>query len=177
MPPLASQAGPPLKGWAWWGWGNEYEYGVSDDQCYQGHRSVYIRSIVPHPQFPGVGLVQTFKAEKFRNKRIKYSAVVKSEATDGSAALSMNIEGTCHAGVSYDEMFGRNVSGSIPDWKELSVVLDVPKESTFIRFGIKMSGKGQFWASGLKFEETTDEPTGRKFYEDEPTNLDFSDLE
>ena len=74
----------------------------------------------------------------------------------------------------YDDMYGRNITG-ITDWKKAEVVLDVPMESNHIQLGITMAGKGQIWASGLVFEETTDESTGTKLYEDEPKNLDFSE--
>ena len=48
-------------------------------------------------------------------------------------------------------------------------------ESNLIQLGLTMAGKGQIWASGLVFEETTDESTGRKPFANEPRNLDFSE--
>jgi len=45
----------------------------------------------------------------------------------------------------------------------------------YVAVGIGMFGKGQIWASGLRFEETTDPMTGTKNYQDEPTNFDFTE--
>lgn len=167
----------PIKGWRWWGgWPAGYEYEISDDVFYKGKKSVYIHSITDNPQdfpFPRIGLSQTFKADKYRNKRMGFSAAIKAEST-GSAALYMSINGPCHELLCYDDMYGRNVTG-ITDWKELNIVLEVPEESTYIEFGITVSGKGQFWASAVTFEETEDEPTGNGLYPDEPNNLDFSE--
>ena len=71
-------------------------------------------------------------------------------------------------------MHGRNITG-ITDWVKAETVLDVPLEGDHITIGIAMAGKGQIWAGGLMFEETTDVPTGRKIFQDEPRNLDFSE--
>ena len=86
----------------------------------------------------------------------------------------MNVHGACHELLAYDYMYGRNVTG-ITDWKRQDVVIDMPNDSTDIEFGITMVGKGEIWASGVAFEETTDDTTGMKTYEDEPQNLDFSE--
>ena len=105
---------------------------------------------------------------------MKFAAIIKSEAPEGSAALSMNVNGICHQMLVYDHMFGRNITG-ITDWKEAEVVIDVPMESHNIQFGITMQGKGEIWVTRLVFEESADESTGVKMYEDEPRNLDFSE--
>ena len=105
---------------------------------------------------------------------MKFSAAIKSEAPEGSAALTMSVDGLCRGPLEFDYMYGRNITG-ITDWKKAEVVLDVPWESSNIEIGITMAGKGQIWASGLMFEETMDESTGTKMYEDEPRNLGFSE--
>ena len=105
---------------------------------------------------------------------MKFSAMIKSEAPEGSAALTMTVIGNCYGILAFDYMYGRNITG-ITDWTKATVVLDVPEESTRIEMGITMRGKGQIWASGLVFEETTDDSTAMKMYEDEPHNLDFSE--
>jgi hypothetical protein len=177
-----------LEGWNWWGGfhGKDYEYGISDDVHYHGHKCLFIRSlqvdppptppfpllptVMPHP--PTASLSQTFNADQYRGKRMKFAALIKSEAPEGSAALTMNVNGICYQILVYDHMFGRNISG-ITDWKEVEVVNDVPVESHHIQFGITMEGQGEIWATRLVFEETADESTGMKVYEDEPRNLDF----
>jgi hypothetical protein len=179
-----------LKGWNWWSGfqGKGYEYGISDDLHYHGNKCLYIRSLPVNPPttpaFPDTPIMrpfdimatlsQTFKANQYRGKRMKFSAAIKSEAPEGSAALTMSIDGICRGALAFDYMYGRNITG-ITNWKKAEVVLDVPWESSDIQIGITMAGKGQIWASGLMFEETMDESTGTKMYEDEPKNLDFSE--
>jgi hypothetical protein len=104
-----------------------------------------------------------------------FKAMFKSYSMGGSAALNMVITGNpCHDIISYDYMYGRNITGS-NDWKELRAVLDVSKESHIIELSITASGAGKFWVSAVAFEETKDEPTGNRMFEDEPCNLDFSE--
>ena len=166
-----------LKGWTWFpGWG-DYEYGIDDDLSHHGNTCVYIRSDTANPLYLGAGLIQTFGADKYRGKRMKFSGFLKIEATDGSASLTMSIfdhEGICRETLGFDNMWGRNVT-RVTDWTKVKVVLDVPEKSAFIEIGITMCGKGQVWVSGLLFQETTDQTTGRKLYQDEPQNLDFSE--
>ena len=177
MVPTAVSPFASLKGWTWFPGVGMYEYGIDDDLFYHGRKCAYIRSQTANPLYLGATLTQTFGADKYRGKRMKFSGVLKTEASDGSAALTMNIfdrEGFCRENLGFDNMWGRNVS-RVTDWTKVKVVLDVPEESRYIEIGITMCGKGQAWVSDLMFEETTDETTGRKRYEDEPQNLDFSE--
>lgn len=98
-----------------------------------------------NPLYLGARLTQTFSAAKYRGKHMKFSGALKLEATDGSAALAMNIfdrEGICRGNLGFDNTFGRNVTG-VTDWTKVKVVLDVPEKSGFIDIGITMRGKGQ----------------------------------
>jgi len=117
-------------------------------------------------------LTQTFQAIQYRSKRMKFSAIIKSEGREGSVALAMIVIGLCQV-FAYDNMDGRNIG--IAEWKRAEIVLDVPAESNDIQFGFIVQGKAEIWVSGVSFEETTDETTGIKLYEDEPQNLDFSE--
>lgn len=90
-----------------------------------------------------------------------------------SAGLMMWIDNSVHQPLSYDNMFGRNVTRT-KDWERYKVVLDVPEDAEYIRIGVVVRGIGEVWVSGMTFEETKDETTGKKVYEDEPVNLDFS---
>ena len=51
----------------------------------------------------------------------------------------------------FDNMWNRSVRGDT-DWKQYSVVLDVPNEAVNIRFGAILSGKGQTWADDLRLD-------------------------
>ena len=71
---------------------------------------------------------------------MKFSAVIKSEALKGSAALTMSVNGACWEQLEYDYMCGRNITG-ITDWKKAEVVIDVPLECYHIQLGITMAGE------------------------------------
>jgi len=168
-----------LKGWKWiedvWSEG-DYEYGISDDVEYHGHKCLYIRSLVdynrPDMFFFNVALAQLFVADQYRGKRMKFSVAIKTDAVNGSATVIMSVIGNCGA-VAYDFTHGRNITAM--DWKRVDLVLDVQMLSTLVAVGIGMSGNGQIWASDLRFEETSDPMTGTKNYQDEPTNFNFNE--
>ena len=66
------------------------------------------------------------------------------------------------------------------EWNHYTIVLDVPKNSAVIAFGMLLSGSGQAWIDELKFEEVdNDTPTTNidftGYLLDEPTNLSFEE--
>jgi len=168
---------PQIKSWRWtsFRWG-AYDFGISNDTFYEKQKCAYIRSVTESvPEYSQGTLFQMFKAGNYLGKRMKFSAVMKSIDKDSvSAALSVKIDGSCHDLLWLDNMFGRNLTGT-KDWDRYKVVTDVPPDSTYIEIGISMRGFGQVWISDAKFEETTDEITGKPWFKDEPGNLDFSE--
>lgn len=164
----------PIKGWRFmsWRWA-AYEYGISDEVFYEKKNCAFIRSVTDNAT--QCSLSQVFKANQYRSKRMRFSAAIKTESIDMSAALMMSIEGTERRLLSSDYMYGRNITGS-RDWQRYKVVLDVPEESGYITFGISVRGTGEVWISSVIFEETEDAPTAEGMYTDEPINLEFSDV-
>ena len=53
--------------------------------------------------------------------------------------------------VAFDNMGKRPVKGRT-DWKQYSVVLDVPNDATNINFGFLIAGEGTLWGDELNFE-------------------------
>jgi hypothetical protein len=57
--------------------------------------------------------------------------------------------------------------------------LDVPEDATGIAFGILLSGPGQVWLNGTKFEivglEAPATSSNQKSLPDKPVNLEFND--
>jgi hypothetical protein len=72
----------------------------------------------------------------------------------------------------FDNMQNRPIK-STTDWRQYSVVLDVPNDATGIFFGILLDQSGEVWLNGVKFETVgadvpvTGIPQG-------PANLDFT---
>jgi hypothetical protein len=175
-PSVAEKPGM-IKGWNTLGWYpyGLYEYGISDEAFYNDQKSAFIRSVSGGPAKPVVygQLSQVFTARQYRDKRMRFSAVVKSNGPHMTSALTMAVEGPGHQWISYDDMRGRNITGT-KDWERYKVVLDIPEESEFITFGIKAYGKGEVWISAITFDETVEDPTAGPMYPSQPINLDFS---
>ncbi len=176
-PSVAEKPGP-IKGWNIMRIGGpyrQYEYGISDEVVYKDQKCAFIRSASGRPDWrPIFGqLFQIFKAKQYRDKRMRFSAVIKSDGAYMSSALFMTVEGPGRQWISFDNMYGRNITGT-KDWERYKVVLDVPEETDFITFGIMAYGEGEVWISAITFDETEDDPTADPLYANQPTNLDFS---
>jgi hypothetical protein len=159
----------------------EYEHGVSAELG-DHKRSGYIRTKHRLPMRPGFdtgtsrfgALMQMFKADSYRGKRMRFTAVVKSEDVYEWAGLWMRVDGPKKELLGFDNMSTRPIKNTI-GWERYQVVLDVPDGSVNIAFGIFLTGPGQVWLVDVGFEETEDEPTGlpKQEYPDGPSNLDF----
>jgi hypothetical protein len=153
---------------------NDYEQGIASGITYNGKNSGYLKASVAQPEGFGT-LMQMFKADQYRNKRMRFSAVVKSDGVENWAGLWMRIDGPESKSLGFDNMQNRPIRGT-SDWQEYQIILHVPQESVHIAFGILLSGKGQVWLSDVHFEEVTaDVPVTSVQYPDEPGNLDFTE--
>lgn len=154
----------------------DYEQGIDSSATYNGKKSGYLKSKVAQPGGFGT-FMQMFKANYYWNKRMRLSVAVKSEGLEGWAGLWMRIDGPGGNTLGFDNMHSRPIKGTT-DWQKYEVVLDVPKESVHIAFGILLEGKGQAWFSDVQFEEVqTDVPVTSIEYPDQPENLDFANPE
>jgi hypothetical protein len=167
-----------LKGWIKSGDSpSDYEVGVDLRVTYGGAVSAYIRSRgVPR----GFGtLMQTFKADIYRGKRLKMSASAKSEGVRNWAGFWMRVDSPERNAVSFDNMQDRPIKGSV-DWSTHQIVLDVPDNSAHIAFGLLLDGPGQVWLTRFHFEVVSaDVPTtgglDRLDVPDLPMNLEFKE--
>src|SRR5215471_2565906 len=152
----------------------DYVIGIDDTISNNGMKAAYLRSAVDQPSAFGT-MMQTFKSVRYRNKRMRFSAVVKSEDVAEWAGLWMRIDGEKGETLRFDNMEKRSIKGTT-DWQKYQVVLDVPEESVAIFFGILLDGKGQVWISDVQFEEAPNEPTtDSETTAEEPGSLDFSE--
>jgi uncharacterized DUF497 family protein len=86
-------------------------------------------------------LVQVVQAQRYRNKRIAISALVKSERTEGWAGLWARADG-CGKVLTFDNMMARPIRGT-SGWRQYRVVVDVPEEATCVMFGVILNGSGR----------------------------------
>jgi hypothetical protein len=122
---------------------------VDAQTVYGGQPSAYLKS--NKPAISGFGtLMQSFKAEEYLGKRIRFSAFVKTDAVQDWAGLWMRVDGP-KGSLAFDNMQARSIKGTTA-WQNYEVVLDVAPEATGIAFGILMSGTGSVWISGVKMD-------------------------
>ena len=80
----------------------------------------------------------------------------------------------------FDNMDDRPIRG-MTDWTKYELVVQLPKNSTDIAFGLMLLGKGQVWLDDVNFEEVGPEVplTGKYVHGIEtsstPANLNFEE--
>ena len=149
-----------------------YEMGLDPGCTYQDKPGVCIKSrAVPE----GFGtLMQSFKADAYRGKRLRFSAAVRALDVADWAGLWMRVDKGCNS-IAFDNMQNRPITGT-REWATYAVVLDVDAESDGIAFGILLSGAGQAWMADVRIEPvgldvpTTDQP-------EQPVNLNFNEMD
>jgi hypothetical protein len=149
--------------------------GVDSEMEAEGTRNMTLRCDATVQGF--VGVMQMFAADDYRGKRVRFSALTKSDAIEGWAGLWMRVD-EGEKSVAFDNMQQRPIKGT-QGWTSYSVVLDVSENADGIFFGMLTNGKGQLWVSNLRFEEVgTDVPvTGgpvRRRLDSKPGNLELS---
>ena len=137
-------------------------------------------------------LTQRFWADRYRGRRVRFSAYMKTNQVNGWAGLWMRIDTDEKSGWAFDDMEDLEVSGTT-DWQSYHIVLDVPEDGAAVYLGAHIFGRGQVWLDDCKFEVVGDDvpPTDGnrlrggsdrtysfpQFMKDEPVNLDFEESE
>lgn len=139
----------PPKGWFRAGsHPQNYEMTVDTTVKHSGKASAHIKFIATTADGFGT-LMQVFKGDDYRGKRVRMSAWLKSEGVD-SAMLWLRLDGP-KGMLGFDNMAERAVKGT-SDWKKYALTLDVPTTTFDIAFGTIVDGKGQAWVDDFLFE-------------------------
>jgi hypothetical protein len=96
-------------------------------------------------------LMQMFSAEKYRGKRIRFSADVRVDNVTQSAGLWMRVDTPERKAAAFDNMSNRPITGT-KSWSRYEVVLDVGDGASKIALGILMSGTGSARLSDPRVE-------------------------
>jgi hypothetical protein len=153
----------------------DYLMAVDKVVVHSGAGSATIKSIVPEPKGFGT-LMQQCAPGDYREKRVRFSSYIKSKDVTGWAGLWFRVDGGKARSLRFDNMQDRPIKGT-KDWTKCENVLDVPKESTNLAYGVLLSGGGQVWFDDVNFEivdksvPTTDVRGGNS----KPSNLKFED--
>lgn len=170
----------PIKGWFLSGADPfNYEMGVNREIVHQGKASGYLKSNTVLGGDNFATMMQQFKAEKYLNKRIRLSGFLKTKDVVAFSSMWMRVDNAKGDVIQFDNMSNRPIKGET-NWSLYSIILDVPKESFLISFGIILAGRGQVWVDQLTFEEvdksvdSTNLETQAEILS-EPTNLSFEE--
>lgn len=180
------------KGWARRG-GRPEDYAMTVDRsdCHSGQACAHIRFTGDVTLGFGT-LLQAFRADDYRGKRVKMSAWMKTKEAK-RAQLWMRLDGVRKT-LGFDNMGDRPVRGTT-GWNRYEITLEVPQNTMGVCFGALVSGSGEAWVDDFNFSVvgeyipdanmTTQEQVdverieGKRnpqVYPQQPVNLDFEDL-
>jgi len=155
----------------------QYEHAISEDVSYEGRPVAHLRCTMPRADGFGT-LMQTFSAEHFLERRVRFSGALKCKDVEDRVALWMRVDGPGGTRpLAFDNMVERPIDGTV-DWERHEVVLDVAAEAQAIALGVLLVGEGEAWVADFVVEivggdiETTD---SMQSLPDRPQNLDFSE--
>lgn len=177
---MNEQIASTIKGWFISGsHPQDYEMGIDRNTVHQGSTSGYLKAQTPMDDGAFATMMQQFRADKYKGKRMRFSGFVKTENVKEYCGLWMRVDSHSEDVLQFDNMNDRRITGDT-HWNHYAIVLDVPEESSTISFGVLLMGEGKVWVDGFQFEEVDlSVPTTslRLDYEmnDEPTNLSFEE--
>jgi hypothetical protein len=157
---------------------HDYSVGIDLSENYSGLASAYLKSDAPRP-LGFATLMQTFKANNYKNQRIKLTAYIKSKLVSEGAALWMRVNDIVGRPLTFDDMRNRTIIGT-SDWVQVNIVLDVPSLGDEISFGVLLRGKGQVWIDNIKLTTVGKEVPVTDLFKEKsdqlsPQNLDFEE--
>ncbi len=155
-----------------------------DNSIFQnGKKSAYIESI--ESEINGFGtLMQTCSAKEYLGKKVRMSGFIKTENISNWVGMWLRIDSKTNSEMKYfDNMRDRKIKGTT-NWTKYEIILDIPKNSNSMNFGVLINGTGKVWFDNLSFEvigkstekfnDSLDIGISNKLLP-KPTNLDFEE--
>lgn len=141
------------------GWysGNEsdgYSIGRSDGS-YNGKPVFFLKSNKNIDSGYGT-IVKNIMPPEYLGKRVKLTGNIEVNSIYGAAGMWMRVDGgagnsTYGNTLSFDNMGNRQITQKA-EWKKYEIILNVPKESRMIFYGMYLSGIGEIALSDFAFE-------------------------
>jgi hypothetical protein len=150
---LALQAATPA-GWVFDGKSREYDCNIDPSALYNGQPSTYIRSRGEARPTSAASIWRDFDAAPYAGKRIRLSAVLKSDGVKELGSVWMRVDDARNpksgysASVALDNRVIRGTTG----WQNYSIVLDIPPGATGIYIGFLLAGTGEVWMNSDRVE-------------------------
>jgi hypothetical protein len=130
-----------------------YTIGLDPARSEGERQAAYLRPL-RLPSYGPASLMQEFRADDYRGKRVRLSAALQASATRDEATLWLQIDGPGN------QQLGRATrpihNGT--QWQSQAIELDVPATATRISLGIAMASGGKLWIRDLRFGALTAAP-------------------
>ncbi|WP_327655435.1 hypothetical protein [Streptomyces sp. NBC_00483] len=152
----------------------DYEFGIDTQTFHSGRGCAFIQAQPGAKEFSSIA--QLFKADAYRGKRVRLSAMLKTTDVANWAGIWLRVDDALHNTMEFDNTADRRSISGTQSWSRRDVVLDIPGEGATIRIGFILQGEGRVWCDDVKFEEVgLDIPVTRNIEDvrDHPENLDF----
>jgi hypothetical protein len=150
-----------------------YEIGIEKDEERNGNVA-FLKSI-KDPGASNFGtIMQNFTPDEYLGKRVKLSGYIKSKDIKQWAGMWFRVDGEKQKSLSFDNMQDRAIKGT-NEWKKYEIVLDVPKNSVRIAYGVLVSGEGTVWMDDLNFEVVSKDVPLTKKRLNKPQNSNFEE--
>lgn len=127
----------------------EYKASLDKEKFHSGTRSCRVDCIADKAS-GWTTLMQNMGPGKYLGKRLRMNFWVCSENV-GYVSGWMRVDGSKKEVLAFDNMCNRTVKGD-SDWVKQEIVLDIPRESTNIGFGVIFNGNGKMWADDFSFQ-------------------------
>ena len=130
-----------------------YEVGTDNTTSESGKACAYVISHNSTESEFG-NLMQAIDAKNYLGKRLQLTAYIKS-INVSRVQMWMRIDGKnpeYQHSLGFDNMGKRPITGTT-DWKQYSIVLEVPDNAAAINYGFLIVGTGEFWVDNVKITE------------------------
>ena len=153
----------------------DYEAGVIANNPFTGKYSAFIRSRETERSTMGT-LWQAIKPRPdWFGEKVRMTVHMKTLGVKDATGLFMRVS-TYGGWINYDYMYDRVVQGDT-DWHKYMIVLDIPRDTSLIDFGVWIIGKGEVRVDDFRFDVVDNKHnitgTSEKIEFGQPENLDF----
>ena len=146
---LVAQSVVPA-GWSRVGSHQGYEVRVDPGGGRGGSACVVLRGTDP-AEGTFTGISQAVEASRWRGKRLRVSAWIRSQGMDDWGGLFVRIDDAGGERVAFGNNRKFPVKGTT-GWRRYQVVLDVPETAASISFGVHLNGNGLLWADDFALD-------------------------
>jgi hypothetical protein len=154
-----------------------YEAGITARNPFTGRYSAYIRSREAETNTLGTIWQAIRPRPDWFGERVRMTVYMKTRGVKDAGGLFMRVS-TYGGWINYDYMYDRVVRGNT-DWQKRMIVLDIPRDTSLIDFGVWIIGKGEVQVDDFRFEVVDNKlqvtGTSEKVEFDHPGNLDFEE--